>query len=106
MNQTLSYTYVYKTNGFYLGFISGGNLFSRDGVYLGWVEENFVWDAQGQFRGELSVLGDNYYILKNMFAVPPIPKIPKPSSSVPILPNPPANIAPVIIPQVGVQDGF
>jgi len=33
-------TYIFKSNGIYLGFLHMGNVFSRDGVYLGWVEGN------------------------------------------------------------------
>mgnify|MGYP001559157759 CR=1 FL=1 len=97
--------YIYKSIGQYLGFIMGGNLFSRDGIYLGWIEEGYVWDSHGQFKGELKDINDNSYILKNMFAVPPIPKIPKQTPPLPSLPAPKANIPP-IIPPTGYKDGF
>ena len=97
--------YIYKSIGQYFGFIIGDNLFSRDGVYSGWLEESYIWDSRGQFRGELKAINNNHYILKNMFAVPPIPKIPKPAPPTPILPAPKANIPP-ITPPIGYKDGF
>ena len=38
---------IYKMSGMYLGFISNGFLFSRDGDYLGWIDGQYVWDRVG-----------------------------------------------------------
>lgn len=95
--------YIFKSNGHYLGFISNGYIYSRDGIYMGWVEGGFAWDKHGQFRGYLSE--DGKYILKNVYTIPPVSKSPKPNPSSPVLPTPPANIVPIVLP-VGVQDAF
>ena len=98
-------TQVFKSNGFYLGFSSGGNLFSRDGAYLGWIEGNFVWDALGQYRGQVTVVNGNNYILKNMYAVSPIPRIPRPHPAIPPIPAPPQNVLPISL-SIDMRDGF
>ena len=97
--------FIFRTNGFYLGFLQAGNLFSRDGVYLGWLEGVFIWDASGQYRGQLVQIGGYYYILKNMYAVPPIPRVPRFATISPTLPPPPINGVP-ISPPIGYKDGF
>jgi hypothetical protein len=42
---TNSDIYIYKSNGNYFGFIRNGYLYSRDGVCLAWVEDDYVWDV-------------------------------------------------------------
>lgn len=98
-------TYIFKSNGNYIGFISDSNIFSRDGVYLGWVENGLVWDSRGNFKGQIFDFNNNHYILKNSFSISPIPRIPRvpPVSSLP--PIPPANILPISIP-IGYEDSF
>ena len=92
-------------NGNYFGFISNGNLFSRDSEYLGWIEDNFVWDFTGRFRGQVIEINNHKYIIRNMFLIPPIPKIPKIPPVPPVPPAPPANIVPIII-SMGFKDAF
>ena|SRR3989344_8621478 len=96
--------YIFWSNGNYLGFIDdSGNLFSRDGLYLGWVEGSLIWGGDdGQFRGQ--TWGDKY-ILRNKYSITPIAKIPRTTPVTPVLPTPPANIAPTILP-VGFVDAF
>ena len=95
--------FVFKSTGQYLGFIHNNYLFSRDGFYLGWIEGNYVWDAQGQFRGTLT--SDRRYILKNLYTIPPVPRVPRPFPPIPPLPAPPPNIPPTLLP-IGVVDAF
>ena len=95
--------FIFRSNGQYLGFVDNGYLFSRDGVYLGWVEERFVWGTNGQFKGFIP--DDGKYILRNIYTVPPVPKPARPIPSVPALPTPQANIAPIVL-QVGFVDAF
>jgi len=99
--------HIFKSNGIYLGFLRGDNyLFSRDGFYLGWIESGYAWDSNGQFCGQLTKIGQNSYILKNMYAVQPLPKKPKP---VPLpltsILEPQSNISPISLP-FGLADGF
>ncbi len=97
--------YIFRSNGTYFGFISNGNLFSRDGEYVGWIEGKFVWDSAGNFRGEITELNNTKYILRNIYLIPPIPKIPKVQSAAPIPPLPPTNVVPTTIP-MGFKDAF
>jgi hypothetical protein len=97
--------FIYKSKGNYLGFIDESNVFSRDGDFLGWVEGTHVWDKSGTYRGELEEIGGNKYILKNQYAVQPLPKSPKQVSHSAKLPDPPANITPVEIP-IGYVDAY
>lgn len=93
---------IYRTTGTYLGFISNGSLFSRDGEYLGWIEGKYAWDSAGRFRGQI---WQDKYIILNRFGVQPLPKQPRAIPKPPALPNPPPNIPPVPVP-TGWVDGF
>jgi hypothetical protein len=99
--------HIFRLSGHYLAFMDAENIFSRDGHYLGWIESNFAWDAAGQFRGELQQIGGHLYILKDMYALPPLPKPPK-LNPLPVvsIPAPPANIPPITPPKIGWVDGF
>lgn len=94
--------FIFKSNGVYIGFISTGSLFSRDGEYWGWVENNYVWDSRGNFRGQI---WNSKYIIFNQFAVSPVPRLPKLPPSTPVLPQPPINLSPVTLP-TGWSDSF
>ena len=96
---------IFKSNGNYLGFVRENNIFSRDGDFLGWIDNINAWDKSGAYRGELKSISGNSYILKNQYAVPPLPKAAKSVSNNFELPNPPANIASVEIP-IGYVDAF
>ena len=96
---------IFKSSGIYLGFIDNDFLFSRDGQYLGWLEGAHVWGADGQYRGNLNETNGNLYILRNMFVSMPIPRPPKISPNSPSLPQPPANINPIQLP-IGFVDAF
>jgi hypothetical protein len=93
---------IFKSNGIYIGFIFNGVLFSRDGEYWGWVEDNFVWDSRGNFKGQI---WNQQYIIFNKFAVSPIPRMPRPAPPTPVLPLPQANIPAVALP-TGWVDAF
>lgn len=98
--------YIFKSSGNYLGFISGNFIFSRDGVYLGWVDENkYVWDTNGRYRGRLSAVGEFEYILRQQYTMPPVPRAPKATPPSPAIPPPVPNI-PSINLQIGIEDGF
>ena len=98
--------FIFKSTGQYLGFIDNENIFSWDGQYLGWIEGGYVWDASGQFRGEVKKIDSVSYILKNMYALPPLPKAPKlnPLPVVPI-PTPQVFISAINL-EIGWMDGF
>ncbi len=97
--------FIFKSSGIYLGFISNGFIFSRDGIYLGWLDGEFAWDTDGKFRGIIMKQNGNRYIVMNKFAVPPVPRSPRPEPAKPVLPNPPANIPPIPL-SVGYKDAF
>jgi len=98
--------YIFKSSGQYFGFIDRGNIFSWNGQYLGWIEGGYVWDIAGQFRGEVKVISGHTYIVKNMYALPPLPKIPQ-QNPLPVIsvPAPQSNI-PAIALDIGCVDGF
>jgi len=97
--------FIYKTNGFYLGFIRNGFLFSRDGIYMSWVEGNFVWDSKGKFRGVVTEIGGNKYIILNRLTIPPASRIPKPPPAPEMPPAPRSNIVPINL-SPELVDGF
>jgi hypothetical protein len=95
-------SFIYKSTGTYMGFISNGSIFSRDGAYLGWIEGAYAWDAAGRFRGQI---WNEKYIIINRFVVQPVPKQPRAAVASPALPNPPPNIPPTALP-TGWLDSF
>ena len=100
--------YIFKSSGQYFGFVDkdNGNIFSWDGQYLGWVDGNYVWDTAGQFRGEIKEIAGHFYILKNMYVLPPLPKSPK-LNPLPIISAPtPQSVIPPITLDIGWVDGF
>ena len=97
--------FIYRSNGNYLGFISGSNFFSRDGIYWGWIEGNLVWNHTGRYAGEVKEINGHSYIMKNMYILPPIPKPPKKLPDIPTIPDPPRNIRAINLP-IGYQDSF
>jgi len=97
---------IYKSTGLYLGFIYNQNLFSRDGNYLGWVNgQNYVWDKNGNYAGQLKQYNGRYSIVKHIYDLSPVSKIPQPFPETPILPNPPPNLPEISLP-VGEVDAF
>ena len=98
--------YIFKSSGQYFGFMDNGNIFSWDGQYLGWREGGYIWDVSGQFRGEVKKIDGHCYILKNMYALPPLPKEPK-LNALPVISIPaPQPSIPQITPEIGWVDGF
>lgn len=96
--------FVYKSNGYYLGFIRNGFLFSRDGICLGWVDNGYVWDTTGQFRGRLEEIQGRHYIVNDLFTLRPTSRSPKSSPNQTTTTNQP-NIPPIALP-VGLVDSF
>ncbi|MEI6352904.1 MAG: 4-fold beta flower protein [Candidatus Nomurabacteria bacterium] len=105
MNNKNNYTFIFKSDGRYLGFVFENNLFSRDGEYLGWIEGNFAWDKNGNFRGITNEINGHIYIFINKFSIPPIKRIPKLDNIIPVIPPPQQNILPIRL-QIEFQDGF
>jgi len=98
--------FIFKSTGNYLGFIINDFFFSRDGVHLGWLEQGkFVWDTKGNFKGLLTGINNNFYILVNKLAIPPFSRAPKTAPNNPVIPPPPPNISPISLP-VGYIDAF
>jgi hypothetical protein len=107
MNEVM---YIFKSNGFYIGFINNNFFYNQNGIYLGWVEGQFVYDAEGKFRGMIysAKLTDhpNYsYIFRHKFTMPPISKPPKPSIPNTAPPNPVPLIPPITL-DVKWEDAF
>jgi hypothetical protein len=98
--------YIFKSSGQYLGFIKNLNVYTWEGKYLGWIENNFVWDPNGQFKGKIMKLNEHNYILKNIYELPPLPKVPK-LNPLPIIkiPTPLPNIDPINL-EIGLIDSF
>lgn len=92
--------FLFKSTGIYAGFIYEGNIFSRDGEYFGWVEGTNVWDRNGNYRGQI-YLGN--YVVKSLFVISPVPRVPKATPATPQFPNPPPNRLPITLP-VGFVD--
>jgi len=91
--------FLFESNGNYVGFISqNGFIFSRNGIYLGWVEGNVAWDVNGRFRGVLTDIKGNNYILINRFMMPPFPKTPQKAPTAVTIPDPPPNIPSIVLP--------
>ena len=103
--------FIYRSNGQYLGFIRNTNLYSRDGIYLGYLTDNYAWDTLGQYRGALKSLstpsGNKYFIIRNMYGIPPYPQVARSSENLSIneLPSQLSPINPILRP-VGYMDGF
>lgn len=98
--------FIFKISGQYFGFIDNGNIFTWNGRYVGWLDGGYAWDVSGQFRGEIKKMNGHTYILRNKYALPPLPKEPK-SNPLPIVsvPVPQSPISP-ISPEIGWVDGF
>lgn len=98
--------FIFHTDGTYIGYIDENYFFSRDGNYLGWLEnDGSVYDKLGKYRGRLSLIGSNYYILKNRFILDPMPKPPiniPPRHS----PIPPQGAVSAVRPEFGLEDSF
>lgn len=103
----MSDIFIHKSTGQYFGFIRNTRIYSRDGLYLGFLSGNFVWDSKGQFRGTLTPIGNNNYILKNIFSIPPYSQTTKEAANLQLmeLPLPQPNISPISL-RVGYTDGF
>jgi len=99
-------TPIYKSSGIYLGFIHNNYLFSRDGIYLGWMNgQNYVWDTHGNYAGQLKQYNARNYIVRHVYNLAPVSKFPQPMPVTPALPNPPPNVPPIPLP-IGEQDAF
>lgn len=80
---------IYRWDGRYFGFISGGRLFGTNSDYLGWVDDSGrVWRADGQFLGELV---NESYILRRQSAPQPLARLPRLAPVPPIPPAPRIN---------------
>lgn len=97
---------IYKSTGLYIGFILQDNFFSWDGKFLGWLDnQSFIWDRDGNFRGQLVEKNGIHYILRNSFQIPPLSKPARSVSPSPIPPTPSAPVPSIILP-IGVEDAF
>jgi hypothetical protein len=101
------YKFVFKSTGQYIGFVYNNNLFTRDGIFSGWIDMNtsVVWNQFGHYKGKMTKIGDAFYILKNLFEIPPIPQSPKPPLTPPPLPLQQENIFPIEL-QPFIVDGY
>lgn len=97
--------FVFKTNGRYLGFLREDILYSRDGIALAWLEDSYIWDKRGDFRGYLDERNGKYYIFINRFMLKPAPRSPRNLLDTDIIPDPPPNIQPISL-SPEIVDGF
>ena len=97
--------YIFRSTGHYVGFVQNDQFFSRDGVYLGWVEREDVWDRTGQFQGKIKEISGNKYIVRNIYVLSPIPRMPRAYPASPNIPPPPSNVPPINLP-IGDKDAF
>jgi hypothetical protein len=76
---------IFRWNGEHFGFIHRWRLFDSRSYYLGWVDEGEVWRRDGTYLGELV---DGCYVLRRRRNAAPR------SPRVPIDPPPPPPLAP------------
>ena len=95
---------IFRADGRYLGFIKDNFLYSRDWIYMGWLDGQFVWDKGGFFRGTMCSINGNNYILADKYTIPPTQRTPRISESISAS-TPPPNIAPITLP-TGEVDAF
>ena len=87
---------IHLFNGILLGYIIGNQIHSRDGEYIGYVEENDTcWNDRGHFRGKIKEIDGNYYIVREMFKLLPNGRGPRKSVFTPIIPTTQINILPI-----------
>lgn len=98
---------IYKSNGQYIGFIEGNNIFLWNGEYVGWVDsQRFAWSRTGGFLGQIMEKMNNNYIIRNIYTIPPISRNPVINYPTPKnIPVPSPNI-PSISLEIGQQDAF
>lgn len=72
---------------------------------MGWAEGNFIWDANGRFRGVVTEINNYKYILVNRLSIPPVSRMPKVVPSIVTPPTPPANVVPISL-SPELADGF
>ena len=73
-------TWLYNSRGIPIAFISGDNVFSRNGRFVGCLDAGEVWN--GSYRGEI-VSGDRFLfrrgkssVIRGMPGIPGTPGIP------------------------------
>ena len=67
---------IYRWSGEYFGFIYNGRLFDKYTRYLGWLEADEVWNADGSYLGELY---KRNYILREISGKEKPAKVPMPA---------------------------
>jgi hypothetical protein len=81
-------TPIVKWTGKYFGFIQDAYLFDAIGHYLGWVEKGQLWPRNGAYVGD--VIDENYLLRATGMALP-IPRNPRIPLTAPIPPTPALN---------------
>jgi len=81
---------IYRWSGEYFGFIAGDILWSMAPRYLGWIEANDVWRADGWYLGELV---EGNYILRNTVRAQRASSAPRATPASPAPRTHPANRA-------------
>jgi hypothetical protein len=69
-------TPVFRWDGPYWGFLSGGQLYDRYGRHVGWLEGADVYQLSGRFMGEVR---DRHYVVRNTLREEPIHRAPRPA---------------------------
>ena len=61
-----------------MGFIFKNIVYSRDGDYLGKIDdEGFVWKKNGKWGGRVTEIGGNHYIVNRRFELDPFDREPQ-----------------------------
>jgi len=76
---------VFRWDGQYWGFLSGGTLHDRYGRQVGWLDGADVFHLAGGFLGELR---DGAYVLRNRLREEPVHRAPRPAAPYPTPPTP------------------
>ncbi|MCB2264285.1 MAG: hypothetical protein LGR52_15300 [Candidatus Thiosymbion ectosymbiont of Robbea hypermnestra] len=71
----MSIRYLFNTRGKYVAFVSGDNVFTKDGEWIGSIGNgNELWDRQGKFIGYIF---DDDRVIRNRSELPRLSSLPK-----------------------------
>jgi hypothetical protein len=80
---------LFAWSGEYVGFVRNGRMFSREGNYFGWIDEDRrVWSSSGAYMGNYV---DGGYVLRNRLKIAPVNRVPKVAPIPPFAPFAPFN---------------
>jgi hypothetical protein len=65
---------IFTSSGKYIGFTNNEKFYSVAGDFLGWIDDNHVWDKLGNYRGKITEISGAHYILKDISFIDPAPR--------------------------------